>query len=482
MMHPDLTLMTKSSERRLIFISHANPEDNAFAQWLALKLAQHGYLVWCDVIKLIGGEPFWANIEEAIQQHAIKVLFCGSEKSVLKKGVIREVELALKARKPEENFLVPMKVDSVAFGAFPFQISDTTNIVRFDQGWIGGLTAILKLLKRDLVPVSNPNGSEVVNAWWRIHHSVKEGVSEAEERHWSNIFPVLNKPDSIWYYPCQVEPDRPEVWKKIETPFEVHERGIFCFASPSVIEEKLSSFGCLLNKAREFSLDDLLQQGSGETPCILPHEAGKRVQSILRQAFNQKAVARGLHYYQLTNRARCYWPEKGFAPQDKIGFIGMDQKRLERQLVGYMAYGAKVDGERKRLNWHYAMQFRSYLRPFWSVVLKSHIIFTEDGKTPIESKARQHRLRRKQARNWWNDDWRDRTLAMATYLSEGKDSIRIPLSTEEEWSIPTKPQEFLANRAYQVLTRQQLEDLPDEDDDETQEDEDVIKELPAHET
>src|SRR5271157_1238700 len=33
--------------RRLLFISHANPEDNAFATWLATQLAIAGYEVWC---------------------------------------------------------------------------------------------------------------------------------------------------------------------------------------------------------------------------------------------------------------------------------------------------------------------------------------------------------------------------------------------------------------------------------------------------
>jgi hypothetical protein len=51
----------------MLFISHANPEDNEFSRWLALQLANEGYPVWCDLTKLLGGEDFWADIEQAIR-------------------------------------------------------------------------------------------------------------------------------------------------------------------------------------------------------------------------------------------------------------------------------------------------------------------------------------------------------------------------------------------------------------------------------
>jgi hypothetical protein len=36
----------------MVFISHANPEDNDFTRWLALQLAEDGYGVWSDLAKL----------------------------------------------------------------------------------------------------------------------------------------------------------------------------------------------------------------------------------------------------------------------------------------------------------------------------------------------------------------------------------------------------------------------------------------------
>ena len=49
------------TERRLVFISHANPEDNEFASWLGTKLTAAGYEVWTDMLKLLGGRDVLAG-------------------------------------------------------------------------------------------------------------------------------------------------------------------------------------------------------------------------------------------------------------------------------------------------------------------------------------------------------------------------------------------------------------------------------------
>src|SRR5687768_8335100 len=45
------TLMTKPPDREALFISHANPEDNALVRWLGAKLTAMGYEVWADVMR-----------------------------------------------------------------------------------------------------------------------------------------------------------------------------------------------------------------------------------------------------------------------------------------------------------------------------------------------------------------------------------------------------------------------------------------------
>jgi len=63
---PEIPAPLPRPVRQLVFLSHASPEDNAFARWLATQLAIAGYEVWCDVTNLLGGEAFWKDIAEAI--------------------------------------------------------------------------------------------------------------------------------------------------------------------------------------------------------------------------------------------------------------------------------------------------------------------------------------------------------------------------------------------------------------------------------
>lgn len=81
--------------RNIVFISHANPEDNGFSLWLSMQLMRHGYDVWCDLIKLPGGETFWHEIEQTIRHKSAKFLYVLSKTSNQKRGPLDELQVAL---------------------------------------------------------------------------------------------------------------------------------------------------------------------------------------------------------------------------------------------------------------------------------------------------------------------------------------------------------------------------------------------------
>src|SRR5689334_19638503 len=99
--------------RNTIFISHATPEDNEFAIWLASKLELMGYKVWVDKTGLLGGEKFWEEIDNVIRNLAVKFLFVYSESiflhdsfktpigGKLKDGVYKEYSFAESVGKNE---------------------------------------------------------------------------------------------------------------------------------------------------------------------------------------------------------------------------------------------------------------------------------------------------------------------------------------------------------------------------------------------
>src|ERR1051325_8773121 len=103
-----------NQSRNMIFISHANPEDNLFTRWLALRLASEGYPVWSDLTKLLGGEDFWRDIETAIRNRTVKFLYVLSKTSNQKQGALMELAVARKVGKSIHDFILPLRIDDLS--------------------------------------------------------------------------------------------------------------------------------------------------------------------------------------------------------------------------------------------------------------------------------------------------------------------------------------------------------------------------------
>src|SRR5271156_973886 len=115
-----------SQERNMIFLSHATPEDNSFARWLALQLANEGYPVWCDLTKLLGGEDFWKDIQEAIRKRSIRFLFVLSRPSNTKEGTLQELAcakaVAAQVRSEIRDFIIALKIDDLPYSEVDIEI------------------------------------------------------------------------------------------------------------------------------------------------------------------------------------------------------------------------------------------------------------------------------------------------------------------------------------------------------------------------
>src|SRR3546814_14109331 len=95
------------------------------------------------------------------------------------------------------------------------------------------------------------------------------------------------------------------------------------------------------------------------------------------------------------------------------------------------------------------------------VLFRSRLIFTEDGHKPFDDPARMHRLRRSFAKTWRNARWRDMLLAFLRWLADGRDSLAVPVSSEEGLVFGLPP------ISWQVQVSLPVEDedpAPDDDD------------------
>lgn len=109
------TVINNSSLKNIVFVSHANPEDNDFAKWLTLRLIAEGYPVYCEILNLLGGEDPWKNIQQIIREKAVKFLFVASKVSMQEKtGCRKELALAEQVANKEEfnEFIIPLSIEN----------------------------------------------------------------------------------------------------------------------------------------------------------------------------------------------------------------------------------------------------------------------------------------------------------------------------------------------------------------------------------
>ena len=128
------------SLRKILFISHANPEDNEVAFWLQTQLTRLGYDVWSDLTHLKAGEVFWDSIEDTIRNKAARVIALVSRKAMQKPGVLDEISLAVSIERTHKlnGFVIPMRVDDLPYSELRANIA-RKNVIDLHSSWASGL-------------------------------------------------------------------------------------------------------------------------------------------------------------------------------------------------------------------------------------------------------------------------------------------------------------------------------------------------------
>jgi hypothetical protein len=429
----------EEKRRDTLLLSHANPEDNEFTLWLALQLASHGYKVWSDLTKLLGGEVFWDKIEDVIRNGAAKVLYVLSRTSNTKDGPLRELHLAQSVARREQlsDFVIPLHIDDLPPGDVTIEIT-RINSVPFDRSWAAGFAVLLEKLEADKVAKDPRFNQTAVADWWRMKFSAEEGVRRESEEYLSNWFPV-KIPSHVYYHTIS----RKSIGK-IEVPsvlpYAAVQEGIslITFAEAADFEEKLGPEIYIAEPSKPLEVGELLQET----------DFGKHLFRLLRLAWEHMLAERQLPIYELANKARCFYFPKGHLRNDKVFFMGVDGSWTYRAMVGFSTRTNPTTGVREKRYWHFAMEARPLVHPTLAYVFKPHVLFTNDGVTPWESKKRLAAARRSQCRGWWNDEWRDRMLAVATYLCSDCAEIHMPLGSSAGLTVAPTPLLFQSPVSY----------------------------------
>lgn len=385
------------SDQEHLFISYAT-EDSVFAEWLSLRLTSEGYKVWCDRFKLLGGESYPKDIDEAIKQKTFRVLGLLSYNSIKKDNPVKERTLALSIGKERGiGFLIPLNIDGLSSTELDWMTNDLTYIP-FYKGWASGYSKLLKKLESINAPKDVRNGKEIATQIYLDHIT----INNTPEKIYSNHLQFEQIPNEIIEYhianpltrnEINILADRWAFWYRDST-------SVYSFVDPPDQE---------IFKWKEFRRYEWLATDSiGGIPSV------NIVKNLLKRSLYVKMIQHKLARSEL---GRIYFPFSLFE-NEKFHFTGYTGRKT------YIL----VAGER-----HYPKEFKYHISPSFNIKqlendffaeLSINLYLTDISGEKLESRSMHSR--HKQIRNgWWNNHYLNRCLAVCEYLSDENKKIII---------------------------------------------------------
>lgn len=446
--------------RDTIFISHATPEDNDFVRWLGARLTGYGYKVWADLFGLKGGTPFWNTIEGALREHACKVIFVVTKTSVAptRQGIRNELSVADALRKSlaDPAFIIPIRLDNVAFSDFPILIHQL-NAIDFSRGWGVKLIELLDTLETANVPRSEVDQSLEFERWRAETVKTAALVSTEREPVLTSLSPITALPAEVHY--LKHNADTAAVAQALQSngisvsPFY---QLLITFAGLDAVNKSLPT-PMLAEVRATASLDEFL---SGEVDGVTTprrSDAHNIVTALLREQIERHLVSRGLKVLEHRSSNVFHFPD-GLVANNKVPCTAASGRRTNKNVVGR--------SERNRVYWHLGMKVSVVLGPPAFVRFKPYVVFSDDGQTAIADPKRTSPIRRRFCKNWWNQHWRQLQEAFAVWLADGKADCGISLDGPQQLVLAGRLLQLTAERSIvgDLQFQDEAED-PDESDD-----------------
>lgn len=385
-----------------VFVSYAS-EDIALAEWLTFKLTSLGYKVWCDRIKLFGGESYPKDIDAAIKNRTFRFLALLSHASMNKPNPLKERTIAINiAEERKEDFVIPLNL-GVKKAELPWQLSDLT-WVDFSKNWAIGLGGLLKALRKAETPCSLENGRDIVS-----DSIISEGIFRNEpETICSNFLTIKKIPEAISAirFKNKLSFQERRQLHKIWAYRQISDNTFLSFHKPP------DDFPYEVQNAH-------LWKNAKEIEGIDTHDV---VSELLRKNLNCNCCAKGLLWSY--DHKWLYFPFE-ITSNNRVSFVDMHGKKNSIQ----------VCGERKFFRPGKSSRYRYYLSPTFRIMrdmfgeefvvrlgLRIRITNTSGMAIPgIYAQAR----RKHASKDWWNHEWVSRYLALCSFLSNEDDEIVI---------------------------------------------------------
>lgn len=373
-----------------LFISYAT-EDGELAQWLTLRLTAEGYKVWCDRIKLLGGESYPKDIDEAIKTQTFRMLALISKHSLTKENPRKERTLGHSiTRERKIDFVIPLLVDDTRSDELNWMDSDLTYIP-FRDSWAQGLLQLVKKLRSVNATKPLPNGAQLVSDWV----AQQSNLTANQERLWTNLFEIKSMPDFIYRI------IKPNDFKVTDPGWIFHEQSENILWSFEVPDSKLDYIAVRWNDNRRLPY--------GVPPIDI---ATMLIKEHMRRLCIQRKAQETLDgEIYLSNLA---------APDGWLRFSDYRGKQTHIFATSQRTVRS-TGGTRNPYRYHLAPVFRPLLRKYGVPVLELQVrLYLTDMTGKALHPAITNRRRKRIARSWWNYQWLSRVFAVATWVFDGQ--------------------------------------------------------------
>jgi len=395
----------REKARDHLFISYAG-EDGALAEWLTLKLTAEGYKVWCDRIKLLGGESYPNDIDHAIKHRTFRVLALLSRFSIHKANPVKERTLALSiARERKIDFLIPLNVDGLSATELDWMTADLT-FIPFHRSWAEGFLGLLKKLDSLDAPKNPEKGKQAVCEWF----AARDCAAARNERLWTNILPIIEIPRTISQFDLEGNVDLDNLKDKWafyrQTPNEV-----WAFGPP---DPKIGLAG---KEKCSIQWQDAKQYGQLNMHHVLTH--------LLKESLRSYCLRRGL--LPIPNRDDLYFPPN-LLTNNRLEFTNHENVRTHVLATSTRTIRSIRSGVeyREQIRYHLSPTIRPILRQFVSAAVRVgvRLHLTDTNGQPLEAR-RALGIRKRICKVWWNHEWLNRVMAIASWLTEGQQPCNI---------------------------------------------------------
>lgn len=414
--------------KKLIFISHAQPEDNYLAVWLASKLRQLGYVVWVDKDNLHKGDAFWNEIELKMKNESFRFIPLVSQQYIDKaqdknSGVFLEITLAKSISKKIDNYTIPIKVDECRYDDFPISILPLDSI-DFSVNWGKGLKILveeLELQSIEKVEVE-PN---VLQQWHKYLDIHGELLSEPD--FYGSNWLVTTLPKTLTVY--RFSGDAKKAQKEIPFAQKRDKDYIIGFFDDSGLNLRTEFREDI--EVEDFLFDETYTLNTGDSIIGTRQHFVQLMNSAINEFFYQHE---NIKCWKKRSKERIYYTKK--PPRDSGGYPFK---------IGNRKGWRTLKGKKGEIFWNYSLSFKFQLNPFPHYVVNPHILISDDKG--FKDDDRKHR--RSIPKEWFNRHWYDRIFAFMNYVNEGRDEQFLNINSgREEFQIDIRTALFKSDKGY----------------------------------